>query len=632
MGRARAATLASMVIMVLAAAAPAQAAFFTQPAGSPYAAGDAPNQIVTADFNLDTRPDLAVVNSSSDNVTILLGDGAGGFTPAPGSPVTVGQTPKSVAVGDFNNDGKPDFAADNFIGGSVSVFLGDGAGGFTEAAGSPVAMAGGPVYVATGDFNADGLADLATANISPAGVGILVGTGNGGFAAAPASPIPDGSNTFPQGLAVGDLNGDTRLDIAVANHMSSTVNVLLGSGGNGAVGFLPAVGSPFPTANGPTAGNGPANIAIGDVNGDGKPDLATANDTSNNSSVFLGNGVGRFVHMTGSPFTTGSISLGVAVGDLNGDGLADVTVANRGTPSRINVLLSTGSSLVAGPSLTVPSPNSVIAADLNGDGRLDLAATKFATAGGASVLLDTAVAAADFAPTALMFGSQPATTIGHPHSVVLSNTAGDIALKVSSVRIVGSNTDYFIKTTDACDQSAVAPNQSCAVNVRCAPTTTGARSAVLRFTDNAPGSPHDVALSGTGAAAPTTGPGPSGQDGATGATGPAGPTGPTGATGPVGPRGPRGREPRVTCKLRKKKGKTTIVCTVRFVAPKNARAIARLTRRGRVYAHGSVKVGRASPTLRLHTIRSLHAGTYRMTLSIINRGRTTQTVRFVTLG
>src|SRR3954452_21870763 len=185
--------LASVVTMVLAAA-PANAAFFTQPAGSPFAAGTAPNQIVTGDFNLDTKPDLAVVNSSSDNVTILLGDGIGGFTPAPGSPVMVAQTPKSVAVGDFNNDGKPDFAADNFIGGSVSVFLGDGAGGFTQANNSPVAMAGGPIYVATGDFNADGLADLATANISPAGIGILVGTGNGGFAPALGSPFPDGSN------------------------------------------------------------------------------------------------------------------------------------------------------------------------------------------------------------------------------------------------------------------------------------------------------------------------------------------------------------------------------------------------------------------------------------------------------
>src|SRR5436190_14407591 len=107
MRRARPVALASVVMMVLAAA-PANAAFFTQPAGSPYTAGTAPNQIVTGDFNLDAKPDLAVVNSASDNVSILLGDGSGGFGAPGGSPVMVGQSPKSVAAGDFNNDGKPD--------------------------------------------------------------------------------------------------------------------------------------------------------------------------------------------------------------------------------------------------------------------------------------------------------------------------------------------------------------------------------------------------------------------------------------------------------------------------------------------------------------------------------------------
>src|SRR5947207_2833554 len=107
MGRARAVALASVAMMLLATV-PAEAAFFTEPAGSPFPAGNAPNQIVAGDFNLDTKPDLAVVNTSSNNVTILIGDGTGGFTAAPGSPVTVGQTPKSLVVGDFNNDGKPD--------------------------------------------------------------------------------------------------------------------------------------------------------------------------------------------------------------------------------------------------------------------------------------------------------------------------------------------------------------------------------------------------------------------------------------------------------------------------------------------------------------------------------------------
>jgi hypothetical protein len=105
-----------------------------------------------------------------------------------------------------------------------------------------------------------------------------------------------------------------------------------------------------------------------------------------------------------------------------------------------------------------------------------------------------------------------------------------------------------------------------------------------------------------------------------------------GAIGPVGPRGPRGRDPKVSCKLRKKKGKTRIVCTVTFAAAARARAVARLTRHGRTYAHGSLTVGRTRPTLRLHTLRALRAGTYRMTLSVTDHGRTTRTVLFVTLG
>jgi hypothetical protein len=527
----------------------------------------------------------------------------------------------------------------NFIGASLSVYLGDGTGAFVQAAGSPVAASGGPIYVATGDFDADGRTDLATANISPGSVGIFVGTGNGGFAAALGSPYSTGGN-FPQGLAVGDLNADGRLDVAVANHMSSTISVLLGSGSNGNVGFLQAVGSPFPSANGVAAANGPASIAIGDINGDGKPDLATANDSSSNSSVFLGNGLGRFVHMAGSPFSTGTGPLGVAVGDLNGDGLDDVALAARDAAplgnGAVDVLLSTGNGLAAGPVVAVSKPVSVLMEDLNGDGRLDLAATNFLSPGGTTVALNTAAAVLSPAPSALTFGEQPVSTIGDSHGLVLSNTGGDIPLRVSSIKIVGANPDDFIKTTDACNGATVAPNASCAVNVRFAPTATGSRTATLRVTDNAPGSPHDIALSGTGVAAPTTGPGPAGQNGADGAQGPTGTTGPpgaTGATGPRGARGPRGRDARITCKFvkAKKKRKQRILCTVRFSAPRSARAVARLVRNGHVYASGRVTVRRASPALHLHARRALGAGRYRLMLTVIDHGHVVRTVRFLTL-
>src|SRR4051794_40991938 len=112
----RVALLTSLLMVFLPASA--QAAFFTQPAGSPYPTASGSSVGVAAgDFNLDTKPDLALVNSTSPGkVTILLGDGAGGFTPAVGSPYTVGNAPMSIAVADLNNDGRPDFVTSNFVG------------------------------------------------------------------------------------------------------------------------------------------------------------------------------------------------------------------------------------------------------------------------------------------------------------------------------------------------------------------------------------------------------------------------------------------------------------------------------------------------------------------------------------
>src|SRR5207237_1346847 len=138
------------------------------------------------------------------------------------------------------------------------------------------------------------------------------------FVAVVGSPFASGG-TGPLSVAVGDLNGDGRLDLAAANFTSSNVSVLLG---NGAGGFAPAGGSPF--AGG---GTGPMSVAVGDLNGDGRLDLATANQTSANVSVLLRNGAGRFAAAAGSPFATGgSGPRSVAVGDLNGDGKQDLAV------------------------------------------------------------------------------------------------------------------------------------------------------------------------------------------------------------------------------------------------------------------------------------------------------------------
>ena len=315
------------ILLALSAAASAQ---FTPAPGNPFLVGLAPVSVAVGDFNGDGNADLAIANKNDFTVTVLLGNGKGGFTAAPGSPFPVGPEPQSVAVGDFNADGKPDLAIANSGGNTVTVLLGAGAGEFTVAPGSPYPVGTDPVSVAVGDFNGDGRPDLAIANKNSNNVTVLLGTGAGEFAAAPDSPFPVG--TDPVSVAVGDFNGDGKPDLAVANGVSNTITVLLGTGTGG---FTAAPGSPFP------AGTTPQSVAVADFNGDGKPDLAIANGGSNNVMVLLGTGTGGFTAAPGSPYPVGTVPLSVAVGDFNRDGTPDLAIADAGS-NNVTVLLGTG--------------------------------------------------------------------------------------------------------------------------------------------------------------------------------------------------------------------------------------------------------------------------------------------------
>ncbi len=113
-------------------------ASFTAAPGSPFSVGTDPHIAAVGDFNGDGKLDLAVTNANDNTLSILLGNGSGGFTPAPGSPITVGTGPLSVATGDFTSDGNLDLAVANFTNDNLTILQGDGHGGFTPAAGSPI--------------------------------------------------------------------------------------------------------------------------------------------------------------------------------------------------------------------------------------------------------------------------------------------------------------------------------------------------------------------------------------------------------------------------------------------------------------------------------------------------------------
>lgn len=181
--------------------------------------------IAVGDFNGDGKLDLAVPDFTDNNVTILLGNGDGTFAQATGSPLSVSGGPNVVAVADFNGDGKLDLAVANGNNGTVTILLGNGDGTFTQATGSPITVGDTPDALAIGDFLGNGKLDIAVANLGDGTVTLLLGNGDGTFTQASGSPFTVGLG--PTSIAVADFNGDGKLDLAVTNSTDGTVSILL---------------------------------------------------------------------------------------------------------------------------------------------------------------------------------------------------------------------------------------------------------------------------------------------------------------------------------------------------------------------------------------------------------------------
>src|SRR5882762_1408427 len=357
------------------------------------ASKNGPSGIAVGDFNGDGKLDLAVVNFGDWNIYVLLGNGDGTFQVARSVYfASGGGFPWYVVAADFNGDGKLDLAVSNYGDNSLSVLLGNGDGTFQAPVTSPVGT--NPAQVTVGDFNGDGKLDLAVSSVANNTVAVLLGNGDGTF--LPPLIAPVGPN--PWYFAVGDFNGDGILDLAVSDYgcpldcnssPSSTVTVLLGNG-NGT--FRPA-----PSL---TVGNGPAGVAVGDFNGDGKQDLAVANLNDNTLSVLLGNGDGTFQ----APQTFASAGMThpyfVAVGDFNRDGKPDLVVSNH-LYATLSVLLSNGDgTFQAAQNFAVDNdPVYVAVSDFNGDSAPDLAVANLHTLNISVLLNNTGTSTVAATPT-----------------------------------------------------------------------------------------------------------------------------------------------------------------------------------------------------------------------------------------
>ena len=371
---------------------------------SPFAVGSFPLAAAVGDFNGDGKPDLAIANNGANNVTVLLGNGSGGFTAATGSPFAAGANPDSIATGDFNGDGIQDVVTTNYNANSLTLLLGNGSGGFAPAAGSPYIVGLNPISVAVGDFNGDGIQDLAVANYS-----------------FPGSPYAVGAN--PVFVAVGDFNKDGIQDLAVANLNSNTVSILLGTGSGTFA--APAGSSPF------LAGYGPNSIAIGDFNGDGIPDLAMANYAG--VSAILGTGSGTFITDQASPFPAVGSPASIVAADFNGDGIIDLAAVSPGANS-VTVLLGDGTGAFVAeqvsPYPVAGGPYALVTGDFNGDGMADLATVNHNTNGTVTVLLGSQTGQT---PQNINFNLIAGAAFGTPPFTIAATASSGVSVGFASV-------------------------------------------------------------------------------------------------------------------------------------------------------------------------------------------------------
>jgi hypothetical protein len=460
-------------------------------AGStPVGTGTAGLAITSADLNGDGKQDIATTKS------IFLGNGDGTFQ----TPVSLGNyvpdlSANFVAAADFNGDGKADLAVINLLcptglpcnPGSVSIFL--GTGDFSNGTPGPyqsrVDYAVGviPNMLTIADFNGDNKIDLAVANGSsfpPGSVSILPGRGDGTFQQQISTGV-NGTNW----IASGDLNGDGKLDLAVAE--AGSVVIVLGNG-DGTF----HQGSSYTL----TGTNGAGTITAGDFNHDGKLDLAVTRALPTTVqgvvSVFLGNGDGTF--QTPVDYSTNSLATAVVQAvDINGDGKLDLLIGSYSVPNPFTILIGNGDGTFRSPvAYLVPDGSSspFTVADFNQDGAPDVASIDFNQNVG--VMLSTGFISVS--PTALNFGGQGVGTTSPGQKITISNGTN------APFSVTGAVASGNFTATNNC--GTLHPGANCTVTVKLAPGATGAQTGHLTITDSTRTSPTTVPLTGTGVNGP----------------------------------------------------------------------------------------------------------------------------------
>jgi hypothetical protein len=441
---------------------------------NPIGANSNPQAVIAARFTNSGNLDLAVADRGTDKISILLGNGDGTFTLQPALDAG-GSMPWALAAGNFDGNGTIDLAVANFNNANastVSVFLGNGDGTFAPAVTYPVGV--GPSSIATGDFNGDGVTDLAVGNQNGATVSILIGDGLGAF--SQPNPAYAVGTTDLANVVAGDFDGDGNLDLAITSPSDDTVAVALGNGDGT---FDAAV--PYSTGN---SGDHPIPVSAVDL-GNGNLDLLVGNlnPQANTVAILLGNGDGTFQPKVTYPANNGAFTgpVSMVTGDFDGGGKVDVAIANQ-LQNTITILLGNGDGTVQNP-LGFPTPGlsaadftaGLAAGDFNGDGRPDFAVANL-TLDSVSVLMHlpqppTNLVATNATATQIPLTWTPSTTgnVVNYNVYRAGNSGGPYTLLYSTPGNVTSYTDltvtsghtyyYVVRTVTALSPESVNSNE-----------------------------------------------------------------------------------------------------------------------------------------------------------------------------
>ena len=457
--------------------------------------GRAPQAITSGDFNGDGHGDLATVNGTSDDVSVLLGNGNGTFQSAVS--FGVGKIPLALVAEDMDRDGVLDLVLALSGSDQVVVFKGDGKGLFHKLTSQGAGK--GTTFLAAGDLNGDGWRDVVAINSGrfgyypPFNLSVLMNDGKGGFQEPVTYEHDRGEAMFPTGVFVGELTGDGLVDLAVTWSQPSW------SSADGLISLLKNIGGgAFELFKDIKPGFTLSAIQGADIDYNGLIDLAVTSLYADTVRILLQQQPGEFEML--DPIKVGFAPVGVAIQDINGDDQSDLVVVNRDSNS-LSLFVGNGKGFftTVGHFGVGASPAAVVVYDFDQDHLPDLA-TASTNVDGVSVLLSGggAIPLPSMSTDALLFeqnsGSSPSAL--PPSQQVRFSNIGLGLLRIEKIEISGTGAGAFSMMHNTCQDITLHTGDFCTMQVGFTSQDSGTHHATLIIQDNASGSPRQVTLKG----------------------------------------------------------------------------------------------------------------------------------------